>query len=126
MMSRPLSPDRRDRQRLDAAPLAVSLRPRGRLLAVAAEALDFNRHGIAIATDKPLGKDGKVYLSLRCGELRVDHLVGVVHNCVRMGGRYRSGIRFRPASDLQRDRQEVEALLAGLERALRDDRRASA
>lgn len=113
--------DRRRDERLDGAHIAVALRPRGRLGAIAAEAVDFTRHGIAVHTDQPLAKDRTVYLSLCCGDVRVDHLVGVVHNCVRRDGRYRSGIRFRVSSDLQRDRVQVEALLACLEASLSSD-----
>ena len=101
--------------------MAVALRPRGRLGAIAAEAVDFTRHGIAVHTDQPLAKDRTVYLTLSCGDVRVDHLVGVVHNCVQRSGRYRSGIRFRPSSELQRDREQVEALLACLEASLATD-----
>jgi len=110
--------DRRRNPRLDGADIAVALRPRGRLGAIAAEAVDFNRHGIAVHTDQPLTKDRTIYLSLRCGEHKLDNLVGVVHNCVRQGGRYRSGIRFRPSSELQRDRLQVEEILACLESVL--------
>lgn len=98
--------------------MAVALRPRGRLGAIAAEAVDFSRHGIAVHTDQPLAKDRTIYLTLCCGEVRLDNLVGVVHNCVRQGGRYRSGIRFRPSSELQRDRAHVEHVLASLEASL--------
>lgn len=110
--------DRRRESRQDGNGLAVTLRPRGRLGALAADAVDFNRHGIAVQTDQPLSKDRTVYLSLRCGDVRVDHLVGVVHNCVRQGIRYRSGIRFRPSSELQRDRARVQELLTCLEASL--------
>jgi hypothetical protein len=110
--------DRRRDSRLDGTGLAVTLRPRGRLGALPADAVDFNRYGIAVQTDQPLSKDRTVYLSLRCGDLRVDHLVGVVHNCVRQGVRYRSGIRFRPSSELQRDRVRVQELLSCLESSL--------
>ena len=98
MPSRRPTDDRRAEERLDGAHIAVALRPRGRLGAIAAEAVDFTRHGIAVHTDQPLAKDRTVYLSLCCGEVRVDNLVGVVHNCVHRSGRYRSGIRFRPSS----------------------------
>lgn len=110
--------DRRRNPRLDGTPIAVSLRPRGRLSALQAEAVDFNRHGIAVHAHQPLPKDRTIYLGLRCGALRIDNLVGVVHNCVRQGGGYRCGIRFRPSSELQRDRQEVERVLAQLESML--------
>jgi hypothetical protein len=110
--------DRRRKPRFDGSRIAVALRPRGRLGAIPAQALDFNRHGIAVHTATPLEKDRQVYLSLRCEDVRLDNLVGVVHNCVRQGNQYRCGIRFRPGSDLQQDKRLVEAVLAGLEEAL--------
>jgi hypothetical protein len=114
-MTSDLPTDRRRSERFDADGITVSLRPRGSLTAQSARAVDFNRHGIAVHTEQPLPKDRPVYLSLRCGELRLDNLVGVVHNCVRQGARFRSGIRFRPSSELQRDRRQVERLLESLE-----------
>jgi len=124
-MSRPLD-DRRRNPRLDGADIAVALRPRGRLGDIAAQAVDFNRHGIAVFTDQSLAKDRTIYVSLRCGEHRLDNLVGVVHNCVRQGGHYRSGIRFRPSSELQRDRMQVEEVLSCLEATLVGNRARSA
>lgn len=118
MTSRRYSDDRRRAARVDGECIDVALRPRGRLIALSAEAVDFSRYGIAVRTDQPLDKDRTVYLNLRCGSVRLDNLVGVVHNCVRRGGRYRSGIRFRPSSELQHDRTRVEELLAALEVAL--------
>lgn len=107
--------DRRQGPRFGAAGLDVALRRRGRFGAIAARALDFNRHGIAVSTTQPISKDRPVYLSLRCGAVCVDNVVGVVHNCVRQGNRFRCGIRFRLGSALQRDRRKVEALLQHLE-----------
>lgn len=126
MTSGQSSNDRRRLPRFDGSEMTVALRPRGRLVALSARAVDFNRHGIAVHTATALEKDRQVYLSLRCGEVRVDNLVGVVHNCVRQGRHYRSGIRFRPASGLQQDKQQVEAILACLEDALGDSREQSA
>lgn len=117
--------ERRRSHRVDGRQLEVSLRPRGRLAALRVDAVDFSRHGMAVHTHQALDKDRTVYLSLRLGEIRVDHLVGVVHNCVRRDGHFRSGIRFRPTSDLQHDRRRVEMLLGCLEDSLLD-RRSSA
>lgn len=116
--------DRRQAPRLDGSRISVALRPRGRLGALPAEAVDFNRHGIAVQISQPLVKDRAVYLSLRCQEIEIDNLVGVVHNCVRLGPVFRVGIRFRPSSELQQDRVEVERMLDCLERILagRSDR----
>lgn len=119
MTSVPSLEDRRSRPRLDGTNLSVALRPRGRLGAIDAEALDFNRYGAAVHTEIPLTKDQTVYLTLRCGELQLNNLVGVVHNCLRMGGKYRSGILFRLSSPLQHDRREAQEMLARLESALR-------
>jgi hypothetical protein len=118
--------DRRRSPRFDGTQIDVVLRPRGRLGVIAAQAVDFNRHGIAVHTGSALVKDRLVYLSLRFGSVRVDNLVGVVHNCVRQGNRFRCGIRFRLSSELQRDRQQVEAVLACLESSLVIAREASA
>lgn len=110
--------DRRQFLRLEAAGMNVSLRPRGRLGAMPAEAVDFNRYGIAVRTAQPITRDQPVYLNLDYGEIRVDQLVGIVHNCVRQGDRYRIGIRFRLSSQLQRDRPLTERCLSCLEAAV--------
>lgn len=113
--------ERRARPRSRADRLTVVLRPRGRLGTIEAQALDFNRHGMAVHTAMPLAKDRIVYLSLEHPEMRLDHLVGVVHNCVRQGARFRSGILFRTGSALQQDRALVKEQLARLEAALAQD-----
>lgn len=110
--------DRRDRLRFDGSRMHVALRPRGRLGVVTAQAVDFNRHGIAVQTDAPLDKDRVVFLNLRCDQVRLDNVVGVIHNCVQRGPGFRCGIRFRPTSELQHDRTEVQAMLVELEAAL--------
>lgn len=126
MTSRPPAEDRRQHPRIDATEIAVVLRPRGRLGAISAQAVDFNRHGIAVHTHTSLTKDRLVYLSLQCGCLHLENLVGVVHNCVRQGGRYRSGILFRPTSQLQHDQRQVEEVLACIESSLLQSREQSA
>lgn len=113
--------ERRRNPRLAVTPLGVVVRVRGRLGTIQAAALDFNRHGIAVLTSQALGKDRTVFVSLQWEDVRLENLVGVVHNCTRQEGQFRNGIRFRPLSDLQRDRRKVEVLLAGLEAALSAD-----
>ncbi|MFU8817763.1 MAG: hypothetical protein ACNA7W_20650, partial [Pseudomonadales bacterium] len=117
--------DRRRQPRFEAAGLDVRLRSKGSLAAIPARPLDFNRFGVAVQTGHPLAKDRTVYLSLRCDGLQVDGLVGVVHNCLRQGEYFRSGIRFRLASNLQRDRQQIEQLLGLMEDALQPGRRSA-
>lgn len=118
MTSAPTYDDRRRIPRLDGAAITVTLRPRGKLGVIRAEAVDFNRYGTAVHTDVPLTKDQTVFLSLSFGELQLDNLVGVVHNCVRQRGRFRSGILFRLSSPLQHDKGEAQETLARLEAAL--------
>lgn len=112
--------DRRRTPRASAAHISVSVRPRGRLTTLGAEAADFNRYGIAVYTEHPLEREQCVFLTLACGDVRVSHLVGVVHNCVRQGDRFRCGIRFRLSSELQRDRSLTERHLSRLEAATAD------
>jgi hypothetical protein len=109
--------DRRQLPRTPGLALAVSLRPRGRLGSLTVQALDFNRYGIAVLCGQALMREHTVFLSVACDQLRVDQLVGIVHNCVHQGERYRIGIRFRLNSQLQRDRSLTERLLSCLEAA---------
>ena len=80
-----------------------------------AQAVDFNRYGIAVLTDVALKLQKTVYISLRCGDLRLDNLAGVVHNCCTQEQSYRSGIQFRIHAELKTDRPLVEAILTSLE-----------
>lgn len=113
--------DRRAWPRLDASPLTASLRVRGGLIHRRVVALDFNRYGIALRCAQPLERDRRVYLTLCCAEVQVQNVVGVVHNCLALGGAFRCGIRFRPGSALQLDRLRVEDQLARLEQALAEE-----
>jgi hypothetical protein len=118
MSSTPSQAERRQTARYEATGLSVLVRPKGKLTTLDARALDFNRYGIAVHTSQPLTREQPVYLSLGLGDVRVNQLVGIVHNCVRQGERYRCGIRFRLSSGLQRDRQLTERRLSCLEAAV--------
>lgn len=61
-----------------------------------------------------LAKHRTVFLSLRQGNLAVENLVGVVHNCTAHERGYRLGIRFRTESELQLDPAQVVAHLHDL------------
>lgn len=61
-----------------------------------------------------LAKHRTVFLSLRQGNLAVENLVGVVHNCTAHKRGYRLGIRFRTESELQLDPAQVIAHLHDL------------
>ena len=107
--------DRRELPRIRADGIEVEVRPQGRLVRLQAQAVDFNRYGMAVLTDVPLKLQKTVYISLRCGDLRLDNLAGVVHNCCPQDQSYRSGIQFRIHAELKTDRPLVEALLTNLE-----------
>ena len=111
-------PDRRIVRRVSGDSLAVGLRVKGRLSRMRGVAVDFNRYGAAVLLEQPVQKDKRVFLSLQYQDIRLDHLVGVVHNCVNQDDKYRVGIRFRTAHELQFDRELVEGLLLRLERLL--------
>lgn len=85
---------------------------------MAAEVLDFNRHGLAVELDRPLPKDQLVFLSLGHGQISLPRVIGVVHNCLAQSTGYRCGILFRTQSEHQFDRQQVEAALARMEHQL--------
>ena len=107
--------DRRSQPRFAPQALSALLRLKGELGRISVAVLDFNRHGVAIQCDRPLPKEAHVYLSLDDGVTQLERVIGVVHNCLTFDGGYRCGIRFRPQSKLQFDREVVEARLAELE-----------
>ena len=108
--------ERRNRPRYPGDGLWVSVRKKGRLAQIEGLAQDFNRHGLALLVDQPLPKDSTVYVSLYSAELKLDNVIGVVHNCTSLRTGYRCGIQFRTCSHLQMDQafteQELEALEA--------------
>ena len=107
--------ERRTLPRFAGQHLKVGLRQRGRLTRTPATVLDFNRFGIAVLIREPLAKEKQVFLTLRCGDLHLDNVIGVVHNCIVQEDGYRCGIQFRTRSDLQFDKDLVENALMHLE-----------
>lgn len=107
--------ERRELPRVSAEGFQVDLRPQGRLARMQAQAVDFNRYGIAVVTTTALKERKKVYVTLRLGDLQLDSLVGVVHNCCQHEGGFRCGIRFKTHAELQTDRALVESLLTSME-----------
>jgi len=114
----PETTDRRSRPRFVGSSFRADLRLKGQFGRVAAEVLDFNRHGLAVAVDRPLSKDQLVFLKLSDGHAHIARVVGVVHNCLNQPDGYRCGIRFRTQSSHQFDRFDVEADLEAMEMRL--------
>ena len=102
----------------------VWLRRKGRLSRLEGPAIDFNRHGLAIVLDQPLPKDTNVFISLLCGDIRIDNVLGVVHNCISHEHGFRCGIQFRNNSQLQFDKPKVEKGLRILEARFRSQEQA--
>ncbi len=107
--------ERRSKPRYPTDGLLVCVRKKGRLGYLEGLAQDFNRHGLALLMDQPLPKDATVYVSLTCHDIRLDNVIGIVHNCIGLADGYRCGIQFRTWSDLQLDRAPTEAELVVLE-----------
>lgn len=107
--------ERRYQPRYPADGLMVYVRKKGRFAQLEGLATDFNRHGLALVIDQPLPKDALVFISLASGDLRVNDVLGVVHNCCSCPGGYRCGIQFRTGSDVQMDQAMTEQELSILE-----------
>jgi hypothetical protein len=107
--------ERRSQPRFLASHLSAQLRLKGQFSRVAIDVLDFNRHGLAIRFDRPLPKDQLVYLTLEFGDVILERVIGIVHNCLAQQQGYRCGILFRTQSILQFDREQVEASLSQIE-----------
>lgn len=113
--------DRRSAPRFATRDVTVYVRPRGQIAHLPAELVDFNHHGVAILLAVPLAKDKEVFIHLACGDVSLDDVVGVVHNCVHQGNVYRCGVRFRTQSRAQFDRRQVDSMLLKIEAMVRDD-----
>ncbi len=109
--------ERRALPRLPAEGMLVRVRRKGRIGRLEGIARDYNRHGIGLVLDQPLPKDATVYISMVCGDDRLENVIGIVHNCLALDGGYRCGIQFRTTSHLQMDRCAIELALTQLERA---------
>lgn len=112
------NPERRNVPRFNGHDLKVSVRQRGRIARTHSTAVDFNRFGVAVLTRDPLEKSKPVFLTLECRGVKLENVVGVVHNCIAQGDEYRCGIQFRTQSTLQFDRNLVEQTLLQLEAEL--------
>ena len=112
--------DRRNRRRLEADGLLISLRRKGRLGRLTGMALDYNRHGVGLVLDQPLPKDATVYLSITGRNVHVNNVIGIVHNCISHELGFRCGIQFRTTSGLQSDQQSIQAQLISLESVFTD------
>lgn len=107
--------ERRSKPRYPTDGLLVSVRRKGRLGLLEGLAQDFNRHGVALLVDQPLRKDTKLYVSLISGDMKVDNVIGIVHNCIALTDGYRCGIQFRTNSELQLDKEMTAHALVILE-----------
>ena len=110
--------ERRHQPRYRATDLRAQLRLKGHFGRVGNSVVDFNRFGLAIRLQQPLPKQQIVYLSLEIGEMVIERVIGVVHNCLADPEGYRCGILFRTASDMQFDREMVESDLEQLEQLI--------
>ena len=104
--------ERRSQPRYPSDGLMVYVRKKGRFGQLEGLAVDFNRHGLALVIDQPLPKETKVFLSLASGDLRINDVMGVVHNCCSSPGGYRCGIQFRTQSRMQFDQSLIEQKLS--------------
>ena len=114
MPSRALA-ERRAGPRFRSDGLLVGVRVKGRFGRLDGVAADFNRYGVAFVLDQPLPKDKLVYVTLANGSVRIENVVGVVHNCVAQTQGFRCGVQFRTNSELQFDVHLVERALKILE-----------
>ncbi len=110
--------ERRHQPRYRATDLRAQLRLKGHFSRVGISVVDFNRFGLAIRLQQPLPKEQIVYLSLEIGEMVIDRVIGVVHNCLADPDGYRCGILFRTQSGMQFDREIVESGLEQLEQLI--------
>lgn len=112
-------PDRRAVPRFPVAGMTATLRVSGHFGRQSATVLDFNREGVTLLLEEAIRTAKPIYLSLIKAPLRLDGIVGAIHNCrPSEGNMFRCGVQFRTASQLQFDREATDAALLDLERSL--------
>jgi hypothetical protein len=112
-------PDRRAIPRFPVTGMTATLRVSGRFSRHDATVIDFNREGATLLLSEPVSASRPIYLSLAKPPLRLDGIVGAIHNCrPAADGGYRCGVQFRTRSLLQLDRESTERELIRLEISL--------
>lgn len=86
---------------------------------VAAHALEFDRHGMALQVDRPIIPGTHLLLRIEDEQLAVDALDAVVHNCREWPPGFRCGVQFRHALDVGDD-APLHVALRAIERRLQD------
>jgi hypothetical protein len=112
-------PERRSAQRLPVVAMRASISLQNRFGAHHGEVVDFNRHGITVALQRPIATNRPLIVELTYQTLRLGGIVGAAHHCrYTREGSFRCGIRFRTNSPAQLDRDEIDQRLIDIERAL--------
>jgi hypothetical protein len=112
-------PDRRAIPRFPVTGMTATLRVSGHFGRQDATVIDFNREGATLLLPEPIPTSRPIYLSLLKPPLRLDGIVGAIHNCrPTETGAFRCGVQFRTTSLLQFDRESTERELIRLEIAL--------
>ena len=84
--TRELEGDRRGLPRRSCEDLVVTLRAKGSISSFGATAVDFNRNGVSVVLDRPLPRDTQLFVAIRGHDVKIEQIVGVVHNCRRNTG----------------------------------------
>ena len=112
-------PDRRAIPRFPVTGMTATLRVSGHFGSQDATVIDFNREGASLLLPEPVPSSRPIYLSLLKPPLRLDGIVGAIHNCRPFAaGGFRCGVQFRTKSLLQFDRESTERELIRLEISL--------
>ena len=115
-------PDRRALPRVPVSGMTATLRVSGHFGSQEAAVVEFNRESVTLLLIEPIRSSRPIYVSLCKPPLRLDGIVGAIHNLrPSESGGYRCGVQFRTTSRLQFDREATESALLQLERSLAPD-----
>ena len=117
----PKCSERRANPRFDGTGVRATIKVKGQFGVLSAEALDFNRHGMAVVLDKALSKKKSLLITLKRGNMFIGGVVGIVHNCRESSEGFRCGIQFRTQSVIQLDQAETERQLRQMEQTVAVD-----
>ena len=112
-------PERRYVERFLVKDMRASISVQHRFGTHHGDVVDFNQFGATVVLHRPIPVNKPLFITLAHGGSRLDGIVGAAHHCrFTPQGLFRCGIRFRTNSPIQLDRDEIEARLQSVEKAL--------
>jgi hypothetical protein len=118
-----LGEERRQYERYSTGSMTASVsfqdNTSGEIFVESVKPVDFNSNGIAIQTNLDFEIGDEISLNISLGRNRVSNIIGTVRNMLKQENNTRYGLKFDFAANEHMRSEEVEEILANIERDLK-------